>query len=115
MNTDQARRLVALHDNYDRALGNLRNANAMSSDDPRATELLEEAGDAYAGALAALVSDQEVVTHPLLKARITFDPDAQVNELEDALTKRLVGPADAPSAPETPSEDSGEGQGAKEG
>lgn len=51
MNTDQARRIIALHDNAERALANLRNAGAMSTDDPRATEMLESAGDAYAEAI----------------------------------------------------------------
>lgn len=58
MHTDQARRLITLHDNLDRSLLNLRNAGAMSTDDPRATELLEEAGDAYAESLVALFSEQ---------------------------------------------------------
>jgi hypothetical protein len=58
MNTDQARHLVTLHDNADRAIANLRNANAMATDDPRSTELLEEAGDAYAESLVALFSEQ---------------------------------------------------------
>lgn len=58
MHTDQARRLVTLHDNADRALANLRNANSMSTDDPRATELLEEGGDAYAEAVKALYAEQ---------------------------------------------------------
>jgi len=63
MNTDQARRIVALHDKADRALANLRNANSMSAEDPRATELLEGAGDAYAEATTALYDEQaEVVS-----------------------------------------------------
>lgn len=68
MQTDQSRRLVTLHDNADRALANLRNANSMSTDDPRATELLEEAGDAYAEAMAALFTEQIAVCAPYLKA-----------------------------------------------
>lgn len=58
MNTDQARHIVALHDDADRALANLRNAAAMATDDPRAPELLERAGDAYAEAMAALCAEQ---------------------------------------------------------
>jgi len=90
VNTDQARRLIALHENYDRALLNLRNAEAMAGDDPRSAELLEEAGDSYAGALAELVREQAGVAVPF-------------------------GTSDAPSAPEKPSGDSGKGQGAEEG
>lgn len=65
MHTDQARKLVTLHDNADRALANLRNANSMSTDDPRATELLEDAGDAYAETLTALRRAQETILNPL--------------------------------------------------
>ena len=54
MNTEQARSIIAAEDARDRALANIRNAGAMSTDDPRATELLEEAGDAYAVATANL-------------------------------------------------------------
>lgn len=95
MNTDQARRLVALHSSVDAALANLRNANAMLTDDPRAEQLLEEAGDAYAEAHAALFTEQERVFNPLLKAPVT--------------------PSEPPSAPETPSEDSGKVVGGEEG
>lgn len=64
MNTDQARRVITLHDNADRALANLRNAGAMSIDDPRATEMLESAGDAYAEATTALAEgDWEAIQH----------------------------------------------------
>lgn len=61
METDQARRLVTLHDNADRALANLRNANAMATDDPRAPELLEEAGDAYAESFTGLAEAQDAI------------------------------------------------------
>lgn len=61
MRTDQAQRLVTLHDNADRALANLRNAAAMSREDPRATELLEEGGDAYAETLVALTEAQDAI------------------------------------------------------
>lgn len=70
MNTDQGRRLVTLHDNAERALANLRNANSMSTDDPRATELLETAGDAYAKANAALFTEQTKVVSPLMAASL---------------------------------------------
>lgn len=83
MNTEQARRIIALHNNHDRALANLRNAGAMSTDDPRAIELLESAGDAYAASLADLLTEQERTCRPLLKAFVT-----------------------APSGPETPSKPS---------
>lgn len=71
MDTEQARRLITLHDNADRALLNLRNAGAMSTDDPRARQLLEEAGDAYAESHAVLLAEQERVCHPLLKMPAT--------------------------------------------
>jgi hypothetical protein len=58
MNTDQARRIITLHDNAERALANLRNAGAMSTDDPRATEMLESAGGAYLGAIASLHAEE---------------------------------------------------------
>lgn len=77
MDTTQARRIITLHDNADRALANLRNAGSMMTDDPRAPQLLEEAGDAYAEAFAALFTGQERVCHPLLKAVVTpTDPSA---------------------------------------
>lgn len=66
MDTEQARQLITLHDNADRALANLRNAGAMSTDDPRATELLEGAGDAYAQSIAALWAEQSGLTEPSL-------------------------------------------------
>lgn len=72
MNTEQARKLVNLHDNADRALLNLRNANSMATDDPRAPELLSEAGDAYAEAQAALIDEQAVVVQPHMKASVTI-------------------------------------------
>lgn len=71
MDIDQARKLVALHENADRALLNLRNANAMATDDPRAPELLSEAGDAYAEAMTALLTEQTIVCGPLMKVTIT--------------------------------------------
>jgi len=61
MDTEQGRAIVAAHDNFDRALANIRNAVAMSTDDPRATELLESAGDAYAEAAANLDAVQSAV------------------------------------------------------
>jgi hypothetical protein len=61
MDNDQARKLVALHDNADRALLNLRNANGMATDDPRAPELLSEAGDAYAEAYLELLTAQMIL------------------------------------------------------
>lgn len=65
MDIDLARKLVTLHDNADRALANLRNAKAMPNDDPRATELLSDAGDAYAESIRAIWAEQEkIVTAP---------------------------------------------------
>lgn len=66
MDTEQARQLITLHDNADRALLNLRNAGAMSSDDPRATELLETAGDAYAESIKAIWGAQSALVEPSL-------------------------------------------------
>lgn len=88
MDTEQSRRLITLHDNADRAVLNLRNAGAMSTDDPRATELLEEAGDAYAEAFTALFTEQERVCHPLLKASSVTGPESH------------AGPTGVPGQPE---------------
>lgn len=99
MNIDQARRLIALHDNADRALANLRNAGAMASDDSRSTEMLESAGDAYAAALSELEAMQTAI--------VLTAPYA-------AETPQQAGPSDAPSAPESASEDSEQGQDAED-
>lgn len=135
MNTDQARRLITLHDNADRALANLRNAGAMSTDDPRATELLEEAGDAYAEAMVALTEAQDAIidgplpppegglldsedrareavagvappTQPTGSAPGAEDPQPGGGQVQSAAEHgtNAEAPADAPSAPQTPSE-----------
>lgn len=99
MNIDQARRLVTLHDNVDRALANLRNANSMASDDPRAPELLSEAGDAYAEALTALYTEQAAVVsgHTVLREEFPA-PESSVAD-----------PSQVPGAGETPVEDPEQG------
>jgi hypothetical protein len=102
MNADQARRLITLHDNADRALANLRNANSMSTDDPRATELLETAGDAYAEWIKAIWGAQSALLEPSL-----VDVVRSTSGVESA-----EAPADAPSAPEKGGDASGEGQAA---
>lgn len=104
MDNDQARKLVALHDNADRALLNLRNANSMATDDPRAPELLSEAGDAYAEAHAALLDEQAKVVQPHMKARVTIaDREDAPQTSSDAAT----GPQGAGPGPTGVSGDQG--------
>lgn len=78
MHTDKAREIIAAHATVDRALANLRNAGAMTTDDPKAQELLERAGDSYASAYAALYCLQvevvDVVT-PVEAEQATENPD----------------------------------------
>lgn len=71
MNTEQARRIVALHDNHDRALQNLRNAAAMHADDARAERTLEAAGDAYAASLVEL-RNAKIEAAPILMPDGTY-------------------------------------------
>lgn len=107
MNTDQARRLITLHDNADRALANLRNAGAMSSDDPRATEMLESAGDAYAEATKHLAHGSAEAFESALEAAVASEKPVE------------PGPPTQPSGSAPGAEDSqlvqivpGEGSGA---
>lgn len=141
MHTDQARRIITLHDNADRALANLRNAGAMSTDDPRAAEMLESAGDAYAESIAALCAEEaEIIGEYRADRQATVvespgpgqpapsapgaegspAPSAQVQpeakrgtnaEARETIPvpKPEVAP-DAPSAPEKPAKDSGQGK-----
>ena len=76
MDIDQARRIATAHDNFDGALANLRNAAAMPTDDPRAKELLEKAGDSYEGAYRELHEMQSVGSWPSLEAvpKVPNDP-----------------------------------------
>lgn len=61
MHTDQARQIIAAHDTVDRCLANLRNAGAMTADDPKSQELLERAGDSYAVGVGNLLALQAEV------------------------------------------------------
>jgi hypothetical protein len=54
MDTEQARAILRANEAKTQALRNLENAARMSTDDARAKEMLEAAGDAYANAVAAL-------------------------------------------------------------
>lgn len=97
MDNDQARKLVALHENADRALLNLRNANGMATDDPRAPELLSEAGDAYAEAIRALWAEQsQIVEGP--------------GESTDQGELDPESPSEAPSAAQPPADASTEAE-----
>lgn len=87
MQTEQSRAILAAVEARDRAVNNLRNAVAMSVDDPRAKQLLEEAGDSYAAAVERLEGiDRSVV-----------GPRADLF----AVTS-IAPPGDPASAPETP-------------
>lgn len=144
MNIDKARRLITLHDNADRALSNLRNAGAMSTDDPRATELLEEAGDAYAEALVALTETQDSIldiapppegglldsedrareaaagvappTQPTGSAPGAEDPQPGGGQVQSAAEHgtNAEAPADAPSGPESAGENPRRGKHAED-
>lgn len=128
MQTDQARRIIALHDQHDRALANLRNAAAMSTDDPRATELLEEAGDAYAEATANLARgsaeafERATELQPSGSAPGAEDPATGASQVQPEADRgtpaearetipvpRSEAPADAAGGSETASEASGRG------
>jgi hypothetical protein len=93
VNTDQARRIVALHDDADRALANLRNAAAMATDDPRAPELLERAGDAYAEAITELDSAQTAIV-----LRHGVD-ERDLFGAEDRARQALAGVSQVPAQP----------------
>ena len=93
MKTDQARAILAAADNRDRALANLRNAAAMSTDDPRATEMLESAGDAY----VAAVLEAAVQTQPDVPGfAVSNHPDPALEADEP------TGPAAVPDAEPKP-------------
>lgn len=102
MDTQRARDITAAHDAQDRSVANLRNAVAMSADDPRATQLLEEAGDAYA-----------VSTKRLLELQVdTIETiDAAALAAEQAATGP-VGSGEGPTGVPGPSGPSGAADGA---
>lgn len=96
MDQTQARHLVQLHDLADRALANLRNANAMAVDDPRAAELLEEAGDAYAESITALDDEQRAVIAARQRGDLTPVADLPADAEPAASANGRSGPEFAP-------------------
>lgn len=105
MDTEQARSIVAQHDTKNRALLNLRNAAAMSSDDPRATEMLENAGDAYAAAQTKLAEVNARASAALNPYELP-QADIHAADVGEAPTAPAGGDQSL-SAGGSPSEDSG--------
>lgn len=88
MTTEKAREILDAVEAQERALNNLRNAASMGEDEPRATQLLEEAGDAYAAATVRLATIQV--------------PLRSVTPLDEDVSDAAEGAEPPPPATETP-------------